>query len=160
MIENQHQQNAAPRLDQLVLLCHACGAVLITVAAQHRGVCSMCLHHRGQSEPQPVPRPRPKLTAKQPHSPRKRRRYPPAWFYEASLDEVMQLVNLITNSIGSRPLTTSLTGDPGHRRELQLIYARAAEQYFAADTPFGNTRDGLLRWFAGQLHDYQQRFRR
>ncbi len=156
MIDYQHQHNTEPRLDQMVLLCQACGAVLITVGAQQRGVCSTCVYQRPQAEPQPVSRP--KLTAKRRYMPRKRRRYPPDWFYEASLDEVMQLVTLITNCIGSPPLTTPPSDDPRHVRELQHIYAHAAEQYFAANTPFGINRDGLLRWFAEQLRDHQQRF--
>jgi hypothetical protein len=156
MMEFQHQNNAEPRLSQMVLLCHTCGTVLLTVATQQRGICSTCVDHHPRTGPQRVSRP--KLTAKHPNAPRQQRRYPPDWFYEASLDEVMQLIDLITNTIGSPPLSASALDDPRHLRELQLIYASAAEQYFVANTPFGSNRNGLLRWIEQQLRDYRQRF--
>jgi hypothetical protein len=157
MMEYQHQHSAELSLDQMVLLCRVCGAVLISVPAQYRGICSTCVDHRPLVGPQPVSRP--KLTAKHSYTSRKRRRYPPDWFYEASTDEVLQLVNLITNAMDSPPLTVSPSDEPRYVRELQVIYAHAAEQYFAVNTPFGSNRDGLLRWFAEQLRDHQQRFR-
>jgi len=157
MIDYQHDHNTDPRLEQMVLLCQACGAVLITIGAQQRGVCSTCVYRPPQAEPQPVSRP--KLTTTRAYMPRKRRRYPPDWFYEVSLDEVMQLINLFRNSLGSPPLSAPSSDDRRRARELQDIYARAAEHYFAANTPYGINRDGLLRWFTERLRDHQQRFR-